>query len=352
MAEGASRSTFICLSSDEEDELESEGEVDSDSDDEESSDRGFFSEEAEDDESDDSDENEDDDDDESLCNRVICLLEEGGDLEALSLKECKAYLRKHGLRIAGTKAVCIQRIVEYWRIKDGNGEALYPRSSFFINCTGDVCKGDVVLFTQKVYEKFDKVKRHGRSLGRRTVAGRVVKESYGAAKQQHTFTVEVLWSKGTKKLPPLFPMLVKGRNLYKLRTFRQRWKNEAERRKVLAEKHRRGTAARLAKAMRKTRKPSANVGATHHKHIHHSRPSQMMKTTENERGKYVNTHRKTSTHGRVKSGVHHLCNYGVRQVNMKHNGSSILNRFSSYDMGSTSTMGFNQHNWQRNNNFS
>lgn len=33
------------------------------------------SEEAEDDESDDSDENEDEDDDESLCNRVVCLLE-------------------------------------------------------------------------------------------------------------------------------------------------------------------------------------------------------------------------------------------------------------------------------------
>lgn len=33
--------------------------------------------------------------------------------------------------------------------------------------------------------------RHGRVLGKRTVAGRVVKESYGAAKQQHTFTVRL-----------------------------------------------------------------------------------------------------------------------------------------------------------------
>ncbi|MCI12336.1 zinc finger CCCH domain-containing protein 62-like, partial [Trifolium medium] len=53
---------------------------------------------------------------------------------------------------------------------------------------GDVCLGDVVLFRQKVYEKFNKVTRHGRVIGNRTVAGRVVKESYGAAKQQHTFT--------------------------------------------------------------------------------------------------------------------------------------------------------------------
>lgn len=98
--------------------------------------------------------------------------------------------------------------------------------------------------------------RSGKVLGKRTVAGRVVKESYGAAKQQHTFTVEVLWCKGIKKLPPLFPLLVKGRNLYRLKTYRQPWKNEAERRKVLAEKHRRGSVARLKRAKRKRACPS------------------------------------------------------------------------------------------------
>ena len=87
----------------------------------------------------------------------------------------------------------------------------------------------------------------GPPCGKRTVAGRIVKESYGAAKQQHTFTVssksllnharrsfvpdhlsifqiEVLWSKGEKPLPPLRPLLIKGRNLYKLNTLRQVWK--------------------------------------------------------------------------------------------------------------------------------
>lgn len=39
------------------------------------------------------------------------------------------------------------------------------------------------------FTRFDKVSRHGRLLRNRTIAGRVVKESYGAAKQQHTFTV-------------------------------------------------------------------------------------------------------------------------------------------------------------------
>ena len=33
--------------------------------------------------------------------------------------------------------------------------------------------------------------------------------------------IEVLWSKGIKKLPPLVPILVKGRKLYKFMTFRQ-----------------------------------------------------------------------------------------------------------------------------------
>uniref|UniRef100_A0A2P2KNY1 Zinc finger CCCH domain-containing protein 62 isoform X1 n=1 Tax=Rhizophora mucronata TaxID=61149 RepID=A0A2P2KNY1_RHIMU len=73
---------------------------------------------------------------ESLCKRVIRLLKEGSDLEALQLKECKAYLRMYGLRLAGTKAVCIQRIKEHCRIKDGDGEVFYPRSSFVINCRG------------------------------------------------------------------------------------------------------------------------------------------------------------------------------------------------------------------------
>ncbi|KAL1824325.1 hypothetical protein ACET3Z_011103 [Daucus carota] len=194
-----------------------------------------------------------------ICNKVTRLLEEGSQLEELNLFECKTYLRKLKLRLSGTKAECINRIKEYWRIKDGNGEALYPRSSFDINCTGDVCKGDIVLFTQKVYQKFDKMRRSGNILGKRTIAGRITKESYGAAKQQHTFTVEVFWSKGIKKLAPLSPLLVKGRNLYKMRTYRRRWKNESERLVVLAEKHKRGAAAREVRARKKLKRSSTKA---------------------------------------------------------------------------------------------
>lgn len=43
--------------------------------------------------------------------------------------------------------------------------------------------------------RFDIVSRraHGPTLGMRWVAGRVVNESYGAGKQQHTFTVSGVW---------------------------------------------------------------------------------------------------------------------------------------------------------------
>ncbi|OMO56733.1 hypothetical protein CCACVL1_26331 [Corchorus capsularis] len=292
-SKGKAKLTYHSISSsssDEEDELESESE-----------------------------EEEDDDD-----------YEEGGELESLSLKECKAYLRKHGLRLTGTKEVCQQRILEHWKIKNGNAEALYPRSSFYINCTGDVCKGDVVLFTQKVFEKFDKVTRHGKVLGRRTVVGRVVKESYGKAKQQHTFTVEVLWSKGIKKLPPLFPLLVKGRNLYKLKTYRQRWSDEAERRKVLAEKHRRGDAARLVKTMNQARRNwSTDVGAKRKMHLCNSRPLKKRKPTEPEKGKLVNTRGKASIPRHANMSNKFQATSQGRQVNKKQKSRSRVSN-SSY----------------------
>ncbi|TYI50070.1 hypothetical protein E1A91_D12G076900v1 [Gossypium mustelinum] len=331
---GKAKPTLISLSSsEEEDETEEE-----DGDDDDYEDKSFSSssgdeteEEEEEEEENDSDDNDRTDNDDSLCNGVITLLKEGGDLESLSLKQLKAYLRNHGLRITGTKAVCQQRILEHWRIKDGRAEALYPRSSFFINCTGDVCKGDVVLFTQKVYKKFNKMTRRGKLLGKRTIAGRVVKESYGKAKQQHTFTVEVLWSKGSKKLPPLFPLLVKGRNLYKLKTYRQHWSDEAERKHVLAEKHKRGNAARLVKAMKRTRKWSTDVGTKCQKHSHQSRPSKKRKTTEPDRGKINNPRRKTPIPRCPSMGNNYQVSSPVGKVKKKQNSRRVNGRKISFD---------------------
>lgn len=324
MTERKGKRTLICLSSSEEEEEDEEVE-DSDNEEDDDDDVDVDSDEEDDDGDDDEDEDDSDgdDDDESLCNKVICRLKEGTGLDSLNLKECKAYLRKHDLRLAGTKAVCIQRINEHWRIKNGSGEAFYPRSTFVINCTGDVCKGDVVLFTQKVYEKFNKVTRHGRLLGKRIIAGRVVKESYGASKQQHTFTVEVLWSKGINRLPPLFPLLVKGRNLYKMRTFRQHWSNESERIKVLAEKHKRGTAARLVREMKKRKKTlSSNGGSKRQKQFHHTRSSQSRKTTVPEKEKHFDRH------GKFKKHHQHQAAPLLRPANIKGNAISGAPKYS------------------------
>ncbi|EEC82458.1 hypothetical protein OsI_26895 [Oryza sativa Indica Group] len=184
---------------------------------------------------------------EASCRKIADLLRAGRNLDGIKLVDCKAYLKKNGLSQTGDLATCIERIVLHWRFKDRDPEKIYPRSSFCINCKGDVCRGDTVLFKQKVYEKSGK--RHSKCIGKRIVAGSVIKESYGKEKQQHTFTIQVFWSKGVGKLPPLYLLLVKGRNLYRMMTFRQPWLNEADRLKALDEKHSRGDAARRVRAL-------------------------------------------------------------------------------------------------------
>ncbi|XP_020257494.1 zinc finger CCCH domain-containing protein 62-like isoform X2 [Asparagus officinalis] len=246
MAAAASRGkrAVVCIRSSSEDEEEgeaSESEFDSESEEEpeseeESYEEELISEDGSGSSNDDADEDSEDGDDESKgkstveerCNKVVDLLRGGKNLNVLKLEECRAYLRKHELRITGTKETSITRILEHWRIKDGNGVKLYPESTFVINCTGDVCRGDIVKFKQRVYEKFNKVKKGGgaKIIGKRIVAGRVVSESYGADKQQHTFSP---------------------------------WPNESERSRILAEKHSRGAAARHIRAISKAK--ATNGGA-------------------------------------------------------------------------------------------
>ncbi|XP_068662642.1 zinc finger CCCH domain-containing protein 62-like [Aristolochia californica] len=176
----------------------------------------------------------------------------GGQWEKIKVNQCKLYLRKYELRLTGKKEVLIERIKEHLGVKDGEGEVKYPVSSFVLDCKGDACTGDVVMFEQNVYDMYSIVSRCATAppCGKRTIAGRIVKESYGAAKQQHTFTIEVLWCKGTNTLPPLHPLLIKGRNLYRLKTMRQRWAHEEERNRVLLEKHKRGNVARSCRGLR------------------------------------------------------------------------------------------------------
>ncbi|KAH9556365.1 hypothetical protein CY35_07G022400 [Sphagnum magellanicum] len=212
----------------------------------------------------------------ALLRNVLDVIEEGGDFKKLKVDDLKAYLRYYGLRMIGNKATLIECIQEHLVVKDGGGEAKYRRSTFSLNCTGDVVQGDVVLFEQKVYHSYDFVSRSaaGPPLGKRMVAGRVVSDSYGATKQQHTFTIEVLWSTGVQPLPAMYPLQIKGRNLYRLHTYRQPWRNEEDRQSALVEKHGRGVAARNIRAAAKAQHShlrSKETAAQKAEHMHVTR---------------------------------------------------------------------------------
>ncbi|KAH0901523.1 hypothetical protein HID58_041026 [Brassica napus] len=117
---------------------------------------------------------------------LSCVMVAGNDLKSLNVKRLQSVP---------------ERILEHWRIRDGRGESLYPRSSFAIKLAGDVFAKETLF----CLHKYEKMKASEDIMGRRTVAGKVVKESYGTAKHQHTFTIEVFWCEGMQKLPPLYP---------------------------------------------------------------------------------------------------------------------------------------------------
>lgn len=124
--------------------------------------------------------------------------------------------------------------------------------SFTVGCTGDAVAGDEILFTEAV---FGGSYRKPRFLGERRIAARVLKDSYGAAKQQHTFTIEAIASDGYDPLPAGTRTTRKGRNVYRNGTFRRPWAEdrggEAARQAARADKHARGDNARVARADRR-----------------------------------------------------------------------------------------------------
>ncbi|XP_039003749.1 uncharacterized protein LOC120130608 [Hibiscus syriacus] len=156
----------------------------------------------------------------------------------------------------------------------------------------------------------------------------------------------------------------------------------AERRNVLAEKHRRGEAVRLVRAtMKGRRKQSADVGTKLQNHSHQSRPSKKRKTTEPESrmigktkgkasmqrfGNAGNNYRVPSSIGQVKkkqksrlrvsntsshgnpghftvgmSSIHHSNDGPVLNSYQPHrhfHHRSVPHQFTGYDIGTTSTM--------------
>lgn len=119
---------------------------------------------------------------------------------------------------------------------------------FNIDCTGDVCVGDTIEFTENVFGGSYKKPKF---LGERTIIATIVKDSYGLEKQQHTFTLIVVKSTGYDPLKPNVKTTRKGRNIYRNGTRRAKWSNETDRKIAIDEKHQRGDFARKARDIRR-----------------------------------------------------------------------------------------------------
>ena len=117
-----------------------------------------------------------------------------------------------------------------------------------LNCTGDVVTGDRIRWTEAV---FTGSHRRPKFAGERTIEAEVVADSYGAAKQQHTFSLFVIRAEGTSAPEPGSRIYRKGRNIYRNGCYRAAWKNEADRRQHQDEKYQRGDAARAVREYRR-----------------------------------------------------------------------------------------------------
>ena len=113
--------------------------------------------------------------------------------------------------------------------------------------TDSIVAGDTIRWAEPVFSgSFRKPK----CIGERNITALVERESYGEAKQQHTFSMRVVEAEGAEAPAPGAAIRRKGRNLYKGLLGRLPWQNEEERDAVAQEKHARGDQARAARQRR------------------------------------------------------------------------------------------------------
>jgi hypothetical protein len=125
-----------------------------------------------------------------------------------------------------------------WKTSDYAGD-----NDYHIVCTGDVVVGDNVRFDRAT---FTGSFRNAKFSGFEKVTGKIVNDSYGRDKQQHTFSI--LLENGGK-------LRIKGRNLYANGIYRKPWDDESLRLAVVEAKHARGDRARAARDIRRSAQP-------------------------------------------------------------------------------------------------
>ena len=111
-------------------------------------------------------------------------------------------------------------------------------AEYCIDCTGDAVVGDEVRFERPT---FTGSFRNAKFAGFEQITARIERDSYGQAKQQHTFALRT--HDGNL-------LQIKGRNLYGQGVWRKAWADETQRHAALDEKHHRGDQARAERMLR------------------------------------------------------------------------------------------------------
>ena len=114
-------------------------------------------------------------------------------------------------------------------------------NEFTINCSGDVCAGDIIMFERDIFTGHYK---NAKFSHKQKIIAEVLKDSYGAKKQQHTFTLRIIWD-SDNSYDKDQNIRIKGRVLYRNGVLRRKWYDETNRLNVLEDKHLRGNGARV-----------------------------------------------------------------------------------------------------------
>jgi len=113
------------------------------------------------------------------------------------------------------------------------------KGDYIIN-TKDIVIGDEILFNRAL---FTGSYTNATYIGVEILEAKILKESYGKDKQQHTFTLLNIKTNKTFR--------IKGRNIYSLNVYRKEWIDEDARQEIADEKHERGSDARAERDERK-----------------------------------------------------------------------------------------------------
>ena len=114
-----------------------------------------------------------------------------------------------------------------------NKERNEAEANAWLCATGDVVAGDTIRFTEGVFEGSYLSPRH---VGDRNVTAEIVRDSYGAARHQHTYTLRIVESSGTQPLALGTVTCRKERNICRNGTQRMRWDDESARDVVRAKR--------------------------------------------------------------------------------------------------------------------